>query len=98
MFGNPAKLNFLSSNSRWLCDLRSREVCHLSIRFKEKRAACGPGTFKESVQGEHPAFGHMVPTRYRDYITPITMSTGIFHCLTVQAVRDILGRLGREWF
>jgi len=37
MFGNPAKLS-LTPNSRWLCDLRSREVCRLSIRFKEKQA------------------------------------------------------------
>ena len=61
IFGNPAKLDLLPSNSRWLCDPRSREVCRLSIRFKETRAAWQSKHLKGGSGRAPPRMGTWVP-------------------------------------
>ena len=45
-------------NSRWLCGLRSREVCHLSIRFKQ---GCLGARHVTEVKGEHPVRQRVMP-------------------------------------
>src|SRR5882724_473829 len=69
-------------NSRWLCGLRSREVCLYRLASKEADCALGVSATKGS-KGEHPQTAAIpdLPS-LGDYNTNTTMSTANLLCLT----------------